>query len=88
MKILLVILIEIFIVALFLYSKLLQYKDKLNDKNLKIFNFFNSIFEPILKFLKKIFKPFEVGQGLSIDLSSIVLLIVMLIMLIILTLVF
>ena len=75
------ILINILIVGLFLYSKLLPYKDKLNPQYRKIFDFFNSIFSPIFNFLKNIVKPFQVGLGLSVDMSQIVLLIIFLMLL-------
>ena len=75
------ILINILIVGLFLYSKLLPYKDKLNPQYKKIFDFFNSIFSPIFNFLKNIVKPFQVGLGLSVDMSQIVLLIIFLMLL-------
>lgn len=69
---------NIFIVGLFLYSKLLPYKDKLNNQFKGIFNFFNAVFSPILNFLKRFIKPFQVGQGLSVDMAQIVLLILFL----------
>lgn len=75
------ILINILIIGLFLYSKLLPYKDKLNPQYKKIFDFFNRIFSPIFNFLKKITKPFQVGVGLSVDMSQILLLIVFLMLL-------
>ena len=75
------ILINILIVGLFLYSKLLPYKDKFNPEYKKIFDFFNNIFSPIFNFLKNIVKPFQVGLGLSIDMSQIVLLIIFLMLL-------
>jgi uncharacterized protein YggT (Ycf19 family) len=75
------ILINIMIIGLFLYSKLLPYKDKLNPQYKKIFDFFNSVFTPIFNFLKKIIRPFQVGIGLSVDMSQIVLLIVLLMLL-------
>ena len=75
------ILINILIVGLFLYSKLLPYKDKLNPQYKKIFDFFNSIFSPIFNFLKNLVKPFQVGVGLSVDMSQIVLLIIFLMLL-------
>ncbi len=75
------ILLSVLIVGLFLYSKLLPYKDKLNPNYKKIFDFFNSIFTPIFNFLKNLVKPFQVGIGLSVDMSQIVLLIVFLILL-------
>lgn len=75
------ILINIFIVGLFLYSKLLPYKDKLNNRYKGIFNFFNNVFSPVLNFLRKFIKPFQVGQGLAVDMTQIVLLILFLIIL-------
>ena len=75
------IIINIFIIGLFLYSKLLPYKDKLNPQYKKIFDFFNRIFSPIFIFLKNIVKPFQVGLGLSVDMSQIVLLIIFLLLL-------
>jgi hypothetical protein len=75
------ILINILIVGLFLYSKLLPYKDKLNPQYKKIFDFFDSIFTPIFTFLKNIVKPFQVGLGLAVDMTQIVLLIIFLMLL-------
>jgi hypothetical protein len=75
------ILINILIVGLFLYSKLLPYKYKLNPQYKKIFEFFNSIFSPIFNFLKNMVKPFQVGLGLSVDMSQIILLIIFLMIL-------
>ena len=75
------ILLSILIVGLFLYSKLLPYKDKLNPQYKKIFDFFNSIFSPIFSFLKNMIKPFQVGVALSVDMSQIVLLIIFLMLL-------
>jgi hypothetical protein len=78
MRMILPIVLNVFIIGLFLYSKLLPYKDKLNNQYRGIFNFFNSLFAPVLNFLKKIIKPFQVGQGLSVDLTQIILLILLL----------
>lgn len=75
------ILISILIIGLFLYSKLLPHKDKLNPLYRKIFDFFNSIFSPIFNFFKNIVKPFQVGLGLSVDMSQILLLIIFLMIL-------
>lgn len=75
------ILIDTFIVGLFLYSKLLPYKDKLNNRYKGIFNFFNNVFSPVLNFLRKFIKPFQIGQGLAVDMTQIVLLILFLIIL-------
>lgn len=74
------IIINVLIVGLFLYSKLLPYKDKLSGQFKSIFDFFNSIFTPILNSLKSLFKPFEVGQGLSVDMTQLVLLVILLLL--------
>jgi len=81
MKMILPILLNVFIIGLFLYSKLLPYKDKLNNRYKGIFEFFNSIFSPVLNFLKRFVKPFQVGQGLAVDMTQIILLILFLIFL-------
>jgi hypothetical protein len=73
--------INILIVGLFLYSKLLSHKDKLNPQYRKIFDFFNTIFSPIFNFLKIRIKPFQVGVGLSIDMTQLILLIIFLMLL-------
>lgn len=75
------IIIYILIVGLFLYSKLLPYKDKLSHQYKGIFNFFDALFRPIFNFMRKFIKPFQVGFGLAIDMSQIVLLILLLILL-------
>ncbi|WP_281235104.1 YggT family protein [Flavobacterium gelatinilyticum] len=73
--------LNILIVGLFLYSKLLPYKDKLHPQYKSIFDFFNTIFSPIFNFLKTFIKPFQVGAGLAVDMSQIVLLIIFLMLL-------
>ena len=64
-------LIKIFILscllAFFLYTKLLPYKERLNPQNAKIFRFFNSIFAPMLNFFRGMSKPYQVGIGVAID---------------------
>ena len=73
--------INVLILGLFLYSKLLPYENRLDKKFKKVFNFFDSLLKPILNFLKKIHKPYQVGVGLSVDMSQILLLILLLILL-------
>lgn len=81
MRLLLYILINVLIVGLFLYSKLTPYKNRLTGIYLKTFNFFESIFNPFLNFLKKIAKPAQVGNGIAVDISQIFLLIILLLIL-------
>jgi hypothetical protein len=75
------ILIEILIIALFFYSKLLPYKDKLHPQFKSYFDFFNSIFSSILNFLKTFVKPAQVGVGLAVDMTQIILLFIFLMLL-------
>jgi hypothetical protein len=70
---------NIFIVGLFLYSKLLPHKDKLNLKYRGVFTFFQRVFSPVFNFLSRFFKPVQVGVGLSIDMTQIILLVILLI---------
>lgn len=81
MKIVVLYIVNILIIGLFLYSKLLPYKDKLNLKYKGVFNFFYRIFTPILDFLRRFIKPFQVGKGLAVDMTQIVLLVLLLIIL-------
>lgn len=74
------ILLNVLIIGLFLYSKLLPHKDKLNIKYKGVFDFFEVIFQPVLNFLKTLIKPFQVGQRLAVDMTQIVLLIVLLLL--------
>lgn len=74
------ILINVLIIGLFLYSKLLPYRDKLSGQFKSAFDFFSSIFTPLLNSLKSLFKPFEVGQGLSVDMTQLVLLVILLLL--------
>lgn len=78
MRLLLYILINALIVGLFLYSKLTPYKNRLTGKYLKTFNFFEGIFNPLLNFLKKIAKPAQVGNGIAVDMSQVILLLLLL----------
>lgn len=75
------IIVEILIFALFFYSKLLPYNDKLYPQYKTIFDFFNSIFSPIFNFLKSFVRPFQVGVGLAVDMTQIILLIIFLMLL-------
>ena len=71
-------LLSVLIVGLFLYSKLLPYKDRLKPGNRKVFDFFQSLFEPVLKLLRLKIKPYEVGQGLFVDVTQLILLLILL----------
>jgi hypothetical protein len=73
------ILINILIVVLFLYSKLTPYKANLTGKYQSTFLFFERIFQPVLNLLRKIAKPVQVGSGIAVDMSQIILLILFLI---------
>jgi len=81
MKFILFLFLNIAIIGLFLYSKLLPYKDRLGQQYKSMFNFFDRLFTPILTFLKKFIKPTVVGQGLAVDMTQIFLLILFLMLL-------
>jgi hypothetical protein len=74
-------LIFILIIGLFLLSKLLPYQTKLQGNFKSTFNLFEGILSPILDGLKKVIKPFKVGEGLFVDMSQIVLLVILLLLL-------
>lgn len=81
MKLILYIFLNFLIIGLFLYSKLLPHKDRLNTNYRKVYNFWGAIFNPILNFFKTFMKPFKVGTGLSVDMTQIVLLLLFLVLL-------
>ena len=62
-------------------DKPLPFKNKLLPNYRKVFNFFESIFEPIINFLRNVIKPVKVGLGLSVDMSQVILLVILLIIL-------
>ncbi|MCU0432675.1 MAG: YggT family protein [Bacteroidia bacterium] len=73
--------VQFLIIGLFLYSKLYPYKNRMAPQILKRFQFLEKILEPILRLLRKAFKPAQVGQGLAIDTAQFVLLILLLFLL-------
>lgn len=66
------------IVALFIYSKVNIHENLISQKFTKPYSIIKSILKPILDLLKKIFRPYQIGRGLSIDTSQICLLIILL----------
>lgn len=81
MKSLFIVVLNAFIIGLFLYSKLLPHKANLDSKYNRIFSFFNNVFSPVMIFLNKYIKPFQVGRGLSVDMTQIILLVFFLLLL-------
>ncbi len=80
-KMILYITINVLILALFLYSKLTPYKAKLTGIYRSIFAFFERLFDPMLNLLRKITNPAQVGNGIAVDMSQIILLILLLVIL-------
>lgn len=78
MKWFLVFSLNIVIIGLFLLTKLLPFRDRLSPKYQAMIDFFNNILTPILNFLRRFLKPIQVGQGLSLDITQIALLILFL----------
>jgi hypothetical protein len=81
MRLILYLLLNFAIIGLFLYSKLLPYKDRLGNQYKSLFNFFEKAFTPLLNLLRQFFKPASVGQGLAVDMSQIFLLLLFLLIL-------
>ena len=81
MNLILYVILNLLIVSLFVYSKLTPHKARLEGSYLKTYNFFEKIFEPILNLLRKIAKPLQVGTGLAVDMSQILLLLILLLLL-------
>lgn len=75
------IIVNVLILALFLYSKLTPYKAQLTGKYQSVFLFFEKVFEPILNLLRKIANPVKIGNGIAVDMSQVILLILFLIIL-------
>jgi hypothetical protein len=73
--------VAVLVVALFVYSKLTPHKSKLSGQYLQMFSFFDKVFMPILNLLRKIAKPVQVGSGIAVDMSQVILLILLLIIL-------
>ena len=74
-------LVNVLILALFLYSKLTPYRAQLTGNYLSVFLFFDKLFQPILNILRKVAKPVNVGNGIAVDMSQILLLVILLIVL-------
>jgi hypothetical protein len=81
MSIIFYLLINVVIIALFLYSKLTPYKTNLTGRYQTSFLFFERLFQPVLDLLRKIAKPVIVGNGIAVDMSQIILLVLFLIIL-------
>ncbi|MDR1055208.1 MAG: YggT family protein [Prevotellaceae bacterium] len=76
------IIILLAIIALFVYSKLTPHKDRLSSQYRKIFDICDKIFNPVLNFFRKIAKPLQVGSGIAVDMSQIILLMLLLLILV------
>jgi len=70
--------INILIIGLFLYGKLVPHKDKLIHPFKVYFEFFEKIYLPIFDAIKNRVKPFQVGVGLAVDMTQIFILIFLL----------
>ncbi len=79
MKLFIKVIVDVLILSLFLYSKLLPYKDKLHKPYKAVFYFFYHFYNPIFNLLKRYIKPIEVGKGIAVDFTQIIVLILLLI---------
>ena len=70
--------IKALILGLFFHSKLVPHKDKLDGMSKSAFDFFDSIFAPIITFLRKYINPLPVGIGISVDMTQFIILFILL----------
>ncbi len=80
MVILIKILLNLLIIGLFLYSKLLPYNSRLVGQYRRIFDIVSKIFNPVFNGLKSMVKPVPVGTGLSVDMTQVILLVILLVL--------
>lgn len=66
------------IVSLFFYDKTKKYEDQLDAGYLKYFRICKSLFDPIMVFINRYIKPVKMGNGISIDVSHIIILLILL----------
>ncbi len=78
MNLLLSYILIILVIGFFLYIKLIPFKDKLDDKHLRIFNIFEKLFQPMLLFFKSNIKPYKVGEGIALDLGQVIVILILL----------
>lgn len=67
------------LLSLILYLKVAPHQGRLFERHLKVFTTADYFFAPILRFFERRTKPVVVGSGISIDISSLVLIALLLI---------
>lgn len=75
------IVLDILIVLLIFYMKVLPYKDKLNEDFKSVFRVADTCFSKILLFMSKRIPNLVIGSGISIDSSQLVLLFILVLLL-------
>ena len=70
-------LLDIMLVALILYSKVMPYSDRLSENNKKIYRAIDKFVAPISKILNKSLKATQIGDGLSLDSSHLLLMLIL-----------
>ncbi len=73
--------INLLIIGLFFYSKTWNYQAQLHPQFKRVFDVLDKMLTPILDFLKGIIKPYEIGTGVSVDMSQFILLALLLLLL-------
>lgn len=66
------------VLGLFIYTKLINYEHLLAPNFKNGFAKIKGIFQPIFKFLGRAFKPYKVGNGLSLDMAQLAFLLILL----------
>lgn len=73
MRFIFLVLVDIMLVALFLYARLLPHKDKLDAKHKRYFDMADKLFGWVLKSMEGSLKPYKVGEDLAINISQVAL---------------
>lgn len=75
MTILLKIFLDVILIALIIYSKVSPYRDQLSSENKYRYQFVDKIISPISIKINSLIKPTSIGNGISLDLSHVILMI-------------
>lgn len=80
MTILLKILLDVILITLVVYAKVSPFRDQLSSENKNRYQFVDKIISPLSMRINNLIKPMAIGNGISLDLSHIVLIVILLIL--------
>ena len=77
MTMLLKMLLDAILIALIIYSKVSPYRDQLSNENRNRYQFVDKVISPIAVKISTYIKPTPIGNGMSLDLSHIILMMIL-----------